>query len=78
MGVPDYGPPWRWLGRLESGVWRSQALRGAYEAREASDAVNGEHQSRELDAGDGVNFLYHAQILGYLVKPFEWPDGEVW
>ena len=30
--------------------------------------------TREME----FNFLYHAQILGYLVKPFEWPDGEVW
>ena len=23
-----------------------------------------------------ANFRYHAQVLGYPVKPFEWPDGE--
>jgi len=30
--------------------------------------------TREMEA----NFRYHAQVLGYPVKPFEWPDGEVW
>lgn len=24
------------------------------------------------------NFRQHARFLGYPVKPFEWPDGEVW
>ena len=30
--------------------------------------------TREMEA----NFRHHAQVLGYPVKPFEWPDGEVW
>ena len=30
--------------------------------------------TREMEA----NFRYHAQVLGYPVKPFAWPDGEVW
>ena len=30
--------------------------------------------TREMEA----NFRQHAQFLGYPVKPFAWPDGEVW
>lgn len=30
--------------------------------------------TREMEA----NSRYHAQVLGYPVKPFAWPDGEVW
>ncbi len=30
--------------------------------------------TREMEA----NFRHHAQVLGYPVKPFAWPDGEVW
>lgn len=30
--------------------------------------------TREMEA----NFRYHAQVLGYPVKPFVWLDGEAW
>ena len=30
--------------------------------------------TREMEA----NSRYHAQVLGYPVKPFEWLDREVW
>ena len=53
-----------------------QAARAAREKRPVRSVVNikAGKWTREMEA----NFRQHAQFLGYPVKPFECPDGEVW
>ena len=55
---------------------RIQEAQAAREERPVRSVVNikAGKWTREMEA----NFRQHAQFLGYPVKPFAWPDGEVW
>lgn len=40
--------------------------------------VTGQEPSGEIDAGEGANGHRHGLAREYPVKPFGWPDGDVW
>lgn len=74
------GASWRageatagWVGGQPASGRQGPPERGERPTRSLVEIQAG-RWTREMEA----NFRRHAAFLGYPVKPFEWPDGEVW